>query len=70
LAALSVASAPTRKATSKTVAAGNRIVASLWTHPLHFVSQDQLPGRLPRLQTTEGHDAGPVNCIRSFGGLQ
>jgi hypothetical protein len=28
---------------------------------------DQLPGGRQRLQLTEGHDAGPVNCIHSFG---
>ena len=30
-------------------------------------AKDQLPGRLPILQPTESGDAGPVNCIRSFG---
>jgi hypothetical protein len=31
---------------------------------------DQLPGRLRRLQRTENRNAGPVNCIRSFGKKQ
>jgi hypothetical protein len=26
--------------------------------------KDQLPGRLQRLHTSEGENAGPVNCIR------
>jgi hypothetical protein len=30
----------------------------------HINDQDQLPGRLRRLQPTEGDYAGPVNCIR------
>jgi hypothetical protein len=30
-------------------------------------AQDQLPGRLQRLQPTQNLDAGPVNCIQSFG---
>jgi hypothetical protein len=29
--------------------------------------QDQLPGRVQRLDTMEGKNTGPVNCIRWFG---
>jgi hypothetical protein len=34
----------------------------------HPNDPDQLPGRLQRLQPTQNEYAGPVNCIRSFGG--
>jgi len=30
-------------------------------------AKDQLPGRLCRLRTPKNMEAGPVNCIRSFG---
>ena len=31
--------------------------------------QDQLPGRLQWCRSSETSNAGPVNCIRRFGGL-
>jgi hypothetical protein len=30
-------------------------------------AKDQLPGRLQRLQILDSKNAGPVNCIQSFG---
>jgi hypothetical protein len=30
-------------------------------------AQDQLPGRLQCFHASEGQNAGPVNCIHSFG---
>jgi hypothetical protein len=37
------------------------------SHLLKRNTKDRLPGRLENLYATQSQDAGPVNCILSFG---